>query len=111
MVRSWNFDDPDWNKLPSGFPDCDTSGLTSKQDKHLYEAIKTAWIVEGRGQVYLYKTYAKRVLVAVAAIFILATGSYLITNGQEYANTANAKTVGQKVEGAVQATMSAVFRR
>jgi len=110
-VKNFDFTHPRWDNLPMGFPDCDTSGLTQKQDRHLFDAIKTEWIVEGGGQGYFVKAVARRTAIAAAVIFVLFAGGRLITSSQITTNTVSAKTVSQTVGDFVEATMSAVFRK
>ena len=110
-INQFDFTNPCWKNLPMGFPDCDTSGLTQKQDRHLYNAIKTEWIVEGGGRGYMVKAVAKRMAVIAAIIFVLLAGGRLITSSQITTNTVSAKTVSQTVGDFVEATMSAVFRK
>jgi len=110
-INQFDFTHPHWDNLPAGFPHCDISGLTTKQDKHLYDAIKTEWIVEGGGRQYFYKSIARRALVTAAIIFVLLAGKNAITSNQSTTNTVNAKTVSQTVGDFVEATMSALIRR
>lgn len=110
FIADFNFANPNWSNLPKGYPHLPKKGLTIEEEL-LLDATKTAWIIDGGGRAYFYKTIAKRTMVVVAAIFILAAGGYLAKTSQTSTNTVNAKTVSQKVEGVVQATMSAVFRR
>ena len=110
-INQFDFTHPRWDNLPMGFPHCDTSGLTQKQDRHLYNAIKTEWIVEGSGRQYFYKLIARRALVTVAIIFTLLAGRNIITKTQTNTNTVSAKTVGQTVGEIIESTRSALIRR
>lgn len=110
FINGWNFADPKWEKLPESFPDCDISELTTKQDRHLFEAIKTAWIVFGGGRDYFVKQVVRRTILAIVIIFVLFAGGNLIKDIQTDTNTVRAKTVGQVVGNVVEATMSAVFK-
>ena len=113
FVRSWDFANPRWENLPKGFPDCDTSALTQKQDKHLYEAIKTTWVISGGGRKTFYKTVTRRALVGVTIVIFAVLLGRNLAIGREGGITrrVSAKTVGEKVGEIVDATMSAVFRK
>jgi hypothetical protein len=109
-INSWDFSNPDWNKLPTDFPNCDTSGLITKQEGHLFDGIKLAWLAsEGRN--YLIKRTVRHTAIVTAIIFVLLTGKNIITQNSTNTNTVSAKTVSQTVGDFVEATMSAVFRK
>jgi len=112
FVRSWDFANPRWENLPKGFPDCDTSALTQKQDKHLYEAIKTEWIIESDGRKTFYKTAVKRTVLGLAIVAATVLLGRNMATGTEtgFARNVSAKTVSDAVGEAIQATMSAVFK-
>ena len=112
-INSWDFSNPDWTKLPTDFPNCDTSGLTSKQDKHLFDAIKTEWIVEGGGREKFYKTAVRQVILGltVSILGILLFRNLIISPDEYITRSVSAKTVGQTFGDFVEATMSAVFRK
>lgn len=42
FINRFNFNKPDWNKLPDGFPDCDLSGLDSSEVGK-FNAIRSTW--------------------------------------------------------------------
>lgn len=42
FIKNFNFNEPDWSRLPGGFPDCDLSGLTSAEVGE-FNAICTLW--------------------------------------------------------------------
>lgn len=44
FIRNHNFTNPDWTDLPGGFPNINEEGL-SKEEAHLLDAIKLAWLV------------------------------------------------------------------
>ena len=44
FVTEFDFPNPDWTDLPTGFPFCDTSCL-NKEERGLYSAIISAWII------------------------------------------------------------------
>lgn len=110
FIRSWDFANPSWENLPLGFPDCDTSTLTQKQDKHLFDAIKTEWVISGGGRRFFYKSIAKRALVGTTIVALLLFAKNLVSTSESLTRNVSAKTVGEKVGEIVQATMSAVFR-
>ena len=113
FIHSWDFANPNWEKLPLSFPDCDKSGLTSKQDKHLFDAIKTEWIIEGDGKKTFYKTAVKRTVLGLAIVTAIVLLGKNMATGTEtgLARNVSAKTVSTTVSEIVQATMSAVFKK
>lgn len=42
LINNFNFEQPNWNQLPEGFPDCELSGLSSAEIAR-FNAIKTFW--------------------------------------------------------------------
>ena len=44
FIHNFNFTNPNWENLPSGFPNLNEKGL-NKEETHLLEAIKLAWVV------------------------------------------------------------------
>lgn len=109
FVNEFNFPNPDWSTLPKGFPNLEKDGLT-KQEGHLMDGIKLAWIISGGGRQYFYKTAAKRAAVAVAIVFVLFAGKNLITSNQTYTKTVNATTVTAAFEEIIESTRSAIFK-
>jgi len=109
-INSWDFSNPNWNKLPPGFPDCNLNGLTTKQERHLFDGIKLAWLAsEGRN--YLIKGIVRQTAVITAIILIIILGKTLTSSPDKYlTRSVSAKTVGQTFGDLVEATMSAVFR-
>lgn len=56
FIKDYDFTNPTWENLPSGFPNLDQEGLT-KEEVHLLEAIKMAWLVadeEKTNTIYKY---------------------------------------------------------
>jgi hypothetical protein len=43
-IKDFDFEKPRFKNAPKGFPNCDLRGLT-KEEKHLFSAIVTAWVV------------------------------------------------------------------
>jgi len=55
FIKNFNFPNPSWDNLPSGFPNISEEGL-SKEETHLLEAIKMAWLVADEKRSYtIYK--------------------------------------------------------
>jgi hypothetical protein len=55
FIKSYDFTSPSWDNLPSGFPNVDDDGLT-REEAHLLEAIKMAWLVADERRSYtIYK--------------------------------------------------------
>lgn len=112
FIRSWDFANPRWENLPEGFLHCDTSALTTKQERHLYDAIKTMWLVSSYGRKVLYKTVAKRAVVGMTAVIllILLGRALAVSPDKKITRSVSAKTVSEVVEDIVVSTMSAIFR-
>lgn len=110
FVAGFDFPEPDWERLPEGFPKLDKQGLT-KEEGYLLDGIKLAWTVsEGRG--FFYKRTAKRVVIGLSiAIIILAGTTLLGSYDKTLSKSVNAKTVTTAVGEIVEATMSAVFKK
>ena len=112
FVKNFDFANPSWEDLPVGFPDCDLSGLTEKQDRHLYGAIKTAWVIEGGGRQDFYKTATRRAAFAMALVIVITLlGKTIIASPQNsVARSANAKTLSQTVGEIIESTRSAILK-
>lgn len=55
FIKGYNFSNPSWDNLPTGFPNISKAGLT-KEEAHLLEAIKLAWLVADEKRSYtIYK--------------------------------------------------------
>jgi hypothetical protein len=55
FIKSYDFTNPSWDNLPSGFPNVGEDGLT-KEEIHLLDAIKMAWLVADEKRSYtIYK--------------------------------------------------------
>lgn len=110
LITEFNFPNPDWNNLPSGFPRLDKAGLT-RQEGHLLDGIKLAWIAS-EGRDVFYKSLARRTVVGIVILILaILVGKNLITaTDKSLTHTVSAKTVSQKVEEVIEATMSAVFK-
>ena len=56
FIRDYNFTNPSWDNLPIGFPNVSEADL-NKEEVHLLEAIKMAWLVadeEKTNTIYKY---------------------------------------------------------
>lgn len=109
FINNFSFPNPDWNVLPADFPNISKTGLT-KEEGHLLDGIKLAWL-SSKGKAYFIKITARRTFVVATIIFVLLAGRNIITGSHTTSKTVSAKTVSQVVGEAVQATMSAVFRK
>lgn len=78
FIKDFNFSNPDWSNLPSGFPNIEIDGLT-KEETHLLEAIKIAWLVSEEEQtntIYKYILLNRMAGLRIAnATFTLAFAS------------------------------------
>lgn len=112
FIRDFNFPNPSWDRLPAGFPDCDGRGLSEKQDRHLFEAIKTAWIIEGGGRKTFYKTAVRKAAFGIAVVIVIVLLGKTITESPEKTITrsANAKTITQTVGEIIESTRSAILK-
>ena len=110
FIARFDFPNPDWSTTPSGFPYMDKTGLT-KQEGHLLDGIKLAWVVSDGGREHLYKSVARKALLGVTAIVLIFLTINLLTKPVSLTKNVEAKTVRQAVGAVVEATMSAVFRK
>ena len=110
FIRNFNFPDPKWDNLPQGFPNLNKDGL-SLEEGYLFDAIKTAWIIEG-GRKTFYRAFAKKTLLGVAAAALILLGGSLVTAGKNALTTSvSAKTITQSFGEILESTMSAIIRR
>jgi hypothetical protein len=122
-INSWDFSNPDWNNLPMGFlsepegsmsrwPNLSKTGLT-KEERHLFDAIKTQWIIEGGGREKFYKTAVRQVILGltVSILGVLLFSNLNTSPDKNLTRSVSAKTVSQSFGDFVEATMSAVFRK
>ena len=109
FVREFNFPNPDWNTLPSGFPDLPKTGL-SCEEGHLLEAITLAWLTTNKdGRVKLYINTVKSFFLIVI-IFIIGTfGIQILKGSGPSVQAVNAATLN--INEVVQSTMSAILRK
>ena len=110
FIKEFDFPNPNWNQLPPGFPSLSKAELT-KQEKHLLDGIKLAWLITDEGKGYLYKSFAQKTLIGVTAIILIVLVTNLLTKSVSLTNNVQAKTVVETEEKVVEATISAVFRR
>jgi len=55
FIKNYDFANPAWDNLPSGFPNINEEGLMN-EEVHLLEAIKMAWLVADEKRTYtIYK--------------------------------------------------------
>lgn len=110
FIAEFNFPEPDWSTLPTGFPDLNKDGLTNEEE-HLLDGIKLAWVTD-EGRNVLYRSIARRAVVGISILIIsILLGRSLMTGTHgRVAKSVSAKTVSRSVEEFVEATMSAVFR-
>ncbi len=110
FVSEFNFPDPSWENLPSGFPEVSKKGLNREQS-HLLDAIILAWTATnptGKSQLFA------QVRLGFISLFFLIGFISLITlivmSPQEMIiKPANA--AGIKIDQAIESTMSAILRK
>jgi hypothetical protein len=93
FINTFNYPEPSWDKLPTGFPNCDTKGLTP-YEQGLFSGITLIWYANHGGRPALYKRFAK----SLALIFAMVASGLMIKNILaskmfERAVTVNAATV------------------
>jgi hypothetical protein len=73
FIKNYNIASPDWNKIPTGYPYCDTSEL-NHQEKIIWDAAKIAWInehlIDYIGQIIANGTIASIVLILISTVLI-----------------------------------------
>jgi hypothetical protein len=73
FVKNYNILEPDWSKLPPGFPNCDISELNN-EEKIIWEIIVLAWInehpVDYLGQKVTNTAFLSLALLLVSTIFV-----------------------------------------
>jgi hypothetical protein len=113
FVRNFNFPFPNWKSLPLGFPNCDIEAL-SREEKHLFGAIKLAWVVsEGRGD--YYRNFTKKSILTIGVILILFLAQNVLTNPKSsFSKAVNAATVSAtlktiNIDEVMDSTMSALI--
>lgn len=106
FIQGFKFESPNWENLPPNFPNIPKKGL-SREEKHLLDAIKTAWYLNERGRSLLYK---KTLLISILAFisFISLISLISLANQGTLPKPVNAATV--KIDKVIQSTMSAVRR-
>ena len=118
FVRNFNFPNPDWSSLPTGFPDLSKTGLT-KEEGHLLDGIKLAWLATGTGKAGLYKNTLKLGVATLSILFIVLFSINAVKNLEgNFTRSVNAATISatfKKIQqgngmGLVESTMSAMFR-
>jgi len=109
FVLNFDFENPQWDKLPPDFPNLDKSGL-STEEGHLLDGIKLAWLT-GEGRETFYKSVTRKALVGVTTVILIVLISNLLTKPVSFTKSAQAKTLTEAVGEVVEATMSAVFRK
>jgi len=127
-IKEFDFENPNWDRLPGGFPDCEREALT-KVEKHYLEAIEVAWLTTTKvGRRTMYRKFTRASLLTVAMIIIGFLAQFVIRNPESsYSKGVNAATIsatlkrmGQKnesneskkaLETVIESTMSAVYRR
>jgi len=75
-INSFYFPDPSWENLPVGFPNCDTSTL-SKEENHLFEAIKIAWLISHPKPYLITKFTQLTMSLMFSSIFITVLTMFL----------------------------------
>jgi hypothetical protein len=110
FVSEFNFADPRWDKLPPNFftlqsfseggPNLPKDDLT-KQEKHLFEAIKLAYFtLEGGRKVVIQKAVRtgaiSLIVIVISLISLIALTSF--SSGEKLAKPVNAATVSAQLK-------------
>jgi hypothetical protein len=48
FIKDFDYDNPEWSRLPEGFPHPDTKGL-KREERRIFEGIKMAWVFRKPG--------------------------------------------------------------
>ena len=83
FIRNFNFVNPNWDKLPRGFPYCDLNGLT-KEEKCLFDAITTAWIASQPTSYFVKKIIYPTITLTTLVLFFLEIISFAYWINIEY---------------------------
>ena len=78
-IKDFDFEKPRFKNAPKGFPNCDLRGLT-REEKHLFSAIVTAWVVSRPDLVRTVNAYVitNRLLYNRINSILITIGLYLI---------------------------------
>jgi len=73
FIKSYDIASPNWSKIPTGFPYCQTEGL-DKQEKIVWEAATMAWInehpVDFFGQKLANGTVMSLVMILISTVLL-----------------------------------------
>jgi len=116
-INKFNFPNPNWESIPNGIFNLNKK-LLSKEESHLLDAIKLAWLTgTEKGRTILYKNIARLTATFAVIIFVTILGRYIIKEyGKSIINSVNAATQsatfrqGQiSIDGIIESTMSAIM--
>ncbi len=92
FIKGYNFTNPSWDNLPNGFPNVSKVGLT-KEEVHLLDAIKIAWLVADEEQtntIYKYlllnRMAGLRIINTTFTILFLSGFSLFLVSMTYYLN-------------------------
>lgn len=120
-IKNFNFPNPNWDNLPVGFPNCDTSGLT-KEEICLLDAIKLAWLTgTPAGKRQIASRFVKScsfVLISLITLITLITLIFPYSEAQ-LTKPVSAATISatlkqsvqldiKNIENLIESTMSAI---
>ena len=112
FIADFYFPNPDWEKLPLGFPDIPKTGLT-REEGYLLDGIKLAYFATAGGwkKGLTVPKHGQALLIVLIGLISLISFISIITQpgGNEFTRTVNAATV--QMDDLVQSTMSAILKR
>jgi len=109
FIANFNFPNPDWEKLPSGFPNLPINGLT-KEEKYLLEGIKLAWIATAGGwKTSLKKSARTSFIVLICLISLISLINLALQNQSVLAQPVQAAAL--QINDVIESTMSAILKR
>jgi hypothetical protein len=100
FVSEFNFANPRWDKVPADIATLPADGL-SKQEEHLFEAIKLAYFtLEGGRKVVIQKAVRtgaiSLIVIVISLISLIALTSF--SSGEKLAKPVNAATVSAQLK-------------
>lgn len=111
-INKFNFGNPDWNNLPSDFPNYEPKGLTI-MEADILGAINLAWMTTGPGRTIFEKRILKVTAVSFAIIFVMALGGIVILQtGKTLSQSVNAATISatMKLGGSILESTTSALR-
>lgn len=67
FINNFNYPEPHWEKLPEGFPYCDTRGL-NPHEEGLFSGIVLIWYANHGGRPILLKSFSQSLVLILAMV-------------------------------------------